>query len=167
MSHAAYPFTLSSSLYFPILPPPPGWQLNLPPWGVKISVVQLESCAHFAENFRLLHVCLQVQFPITYCAPFLFLSLPLLISSFRCSPPSQKQDYQKIYSHWCNEFEKYKSAMKQWQAKQEVSVGERASIKFEFNNSWRSVVLWAGAGGVATLAAAAVNCFNEFPMQIA
>lgn len=77
------------------------------------------------------------------CTPF-SPSLPLLVSSCRCSPPSQKQDYQKIYSHWCNEFEKYKSAMKQWQAKQEVSGASRqeggASIKFEFNNSWRSRV---------------------------
>lgn len=44
-----------------------------------------------------------------------------VIFNYRCTPPSKKNDYQKIYSHWCNEFEKYKSAMKQWQAKQEVS----------------------------------------------
>lgn len=39
---------------------------------------------------------------------------------FRCSPPEKSNEYQKIYSNWCHEFEKYKSAMKTWERKQEV-----------------------------------------------
>lgn len=39
----------------------------------------------------------------------------------RCTPPHKSTDYQKIYSDWCNEFEKYKSAMKSWEKKQVVS----------------------------------------------
>ncbi|XP_017961468.1 semaphorin-2A isoform X1 [Drosophila navojoa] len=55
----------------------------------------------------------------SYLDGTLLCSYGVTVDAHRCSPPSQKQDYQKIYSHWCNEFEKYKSAMKQWQAKQE------------------------------------------------
>ncbi|KAH8319899.1 hypothetical protein KR074_008957, partial [Drosophila pseudoananassae] len=55
----------------------------------------------------------------SYLDGSLLCSYGVTVDAHRCSPPSQKQDYQKIYSHWCNEFEKYKSAMKQWQAKQE------------------------------------------------
>ena len=40
----------------------------------------------------------------------------------RCTPPNKGNDYQKIYSDWCHEFEKYKSAMKSWEKKQAVSV---------------------------------------------
>lgn len=39
----------------------------------------------------------------------------------RCTPPNKGNDYQKIYSDWCHEFEKYKSAMKTWEKKQAVS----------------------------------------------
>lgn len=39
----------------------------------------------------------------------------------RCTPPNKSNDYQKIYSDWCHEFEKYKSAMKSWEKKQAVS----------------------------------------------
>lgn len=55
------------------------------------------------------------------CNFLYFILIRLLFVSCRCTPPNKKNDYQKIYSHWCNEFEKYKSAMKQWQAKQDVS----------------------------------------------
>lgn len=40
---------------------------------------------------------------------------------FRCTPPNKSNDYQKIYSDWCHEFEKYKTAMKSWEKKQAVS----------------------------------------------
>lgn len=40
---------------------------------------------------------------------------------FRCSPPEKSNEYQKIYSNWCHEFEKYKTAMKTWERKQEVT----------------------------------------------
>ena len=39
----------------------------------------------------------------------------------RCNAPSKTQDYQKVYSDWCHEFEKYKLAMKTWEKKQAVS----------------------------------------------
>lgn len=41
-----------------------------------------------------------------------------LFWNIRCTPPHKSTDYQKIYSDWCNEFEKYKSAMKSWEKKQ-------------------------------------------------
>lgn len=52
-------------------------------------------------------------------------SFPFCISFFsghRCTPPNKSSDFQKIYSDWCHEFEKYKSAMKTWEKKQQVSV---------------------------------------------
>uniref|UniRef100_A0A1B0GJS2 Uncharacterized protein n=1 Tax=Lutzomyia longipalpis TaxID=7200 RepID=A0A1B0GJS2_LUTLO len=44
-----------------------------------------------------------------------------LFGSSRCTPPNKSNDYQKIYSDWCHEFEKYKSAMKSWEKKQAKS----------------------------------------------
>uniref|UniRef100_A0A1B0BPG5 Uncharacterized protein n=1 Tax=Glossina palpalis gambiensis TaxID=67801 RepID=A0A1B0BPG5_9MUSC len=58
----------------------------------------------------------------SYLDGTLLCSYSVNVDAHRCTPPSKKNDYQKIYSHWCNEFEKYKSAMKQWQAKQEISI---------------------------------------------
>ncbi|XP_055920280.1 semaphorin-2A-like, partial [Eupeodes corollae] len=55
----------------------------------------------------------------SYLDGTLLCSYSVNVDAHRCTPPSKKNDYQKIYSHWCNEFEKYKSAMKQWQATQE------------------------------------------------
>lgn len=57
------------------------------------------SCVRIEQNIRLL-----------ICRLFI-----------RCTPPHKSTDYQKIYSDWCNEFEKYKSAMKSWEKKQVVS----------------------------------------------
>lgn len=42
--------------------------------------------------------------------------------TYRCSPPEKSNEYQKIYSNWCHEFEKYKTAMKTWERKQEVNL---------------------------------------------
>ncbi|XP_022236701.1 semaphorin-2A-like, partial [Limulus polyphemus] len=39
------------------------------------------------------------------------------VDSKTCNAPSEN-DYKKIYSDWCQEFEKYKLAMKAWQSKQ-------------------------------------------------
>ncbi|XP_055379543.1 semaphorin-2A-like [Condylostylus longicornis] len=55
----------------------------------------------------------------SYLDGTLLCSYSVNVDAHRCTPPTKKNDYQKIYSHWCNEFEKYKSAMKQWQEKQE------------------------------------------------
>lgn len=63
-----------------------------------------------------------------------FVSIDIFVSSFnfnfcyRCTPPHKSTDYQKIYSDWCNEFEKYKSAMKSWEKKQVVSVWQHWAI---------------------------------------
>jgi hypothetical protein len=35
----------------------------------------------------------------------------------RCSAPDKTTDYQKVYSAWCNEFQKYKTALKEWEKK--------------------------------------------------
>lgn len=43
-------------------------------------------------------------------------SYNLTVDTETCSAPSET-DYRKIYSDWCHEFEKYKSAMKTWQSK--------------------------------------------------
>lgn len=39
----------------------------------------------------------------------------------RCTPPNKSNEYQKIYSDWCHEFEKYKTALKSWEQKKAVS----------------------------------------------
>jgi len=35
----------------------------------------------------------------------------------RCAAPSGSADYQKAYAAWCNEFQKYKSALGTWEKK--------------------------------------------------
>lgn len=52
----------------------------------------------------------------------LLCSYNVTVDAHRCTPPSKSNDYQKIYSDWCHEFEKYKSAMKTWERKQAVSI---------------------------------------------
>ncbi|XP_077284157.1 semaphorin 2a isoform X2 [Arctopsyche grandis] len=49
----------------------------------------------------------------------LLCSYNITVDSHRCSPPEKSNEYQKIYSNWCHEFEKYKSAMKSWERKQD------------------------------------------------
>lgn len=51
----------------------------------------------------------------------LLCSYNVTVDAHRCAPPAKSNDYQKIYSDWCHEFEKYKSAMKTWERKQAVS----------------------------------------------
>lgn len=48
----------------------------------------------------------------------LLCSYNITVDAHRCSAPAKSNDYQKIYSDWCHEFEKYKSAMKSWERKQ-------------------------------------------------
>ncbi|XP_044740244.1 semaphorin-2A isoform X2 [Chrysoperla carnea] len=48
----------------------------------------------------------------------LLCSYNVTVDAHRCTPPSKSNEYQKIYSDWCHEFEKYKSAMKSWEKKQ-------------------------------------------------
>ncbi|EEB14535.1 Semaphorin-2A precursor, putative [Pediculus humanus corporis] len=52
----------------------------------------------------------------------LLCSYNITIDAFRCTSPKKSYDYQKIYSDWCHEFEKYKLAMKSWERKHEQCV---------------------------------------------
>ncbi|KAF2350737.1 Sema domain [Trinorchestia longiramus] len=45
-------------------------------------------------------------------------SYNITVDAHRCSAPARSNDYQKVYSDWCHEFEKYKMAMKSWERKQ-------------------------------------------------
>ncbi|XP_013134641.1 PREDICTED: semaphorin-2A-like, partial [Papilio polytes] len=53
-----------------------------------------------------------------YFGPTLIASYNLDIDTQRCSQPSRSQEYKQVYSDWCHEFEKYKSAMKAWESRQ-------------------------------------------------
>nr|CAD7462832.1 unnamed protein product [Timema tahoe] len=48
----------------------------------------------------------------------LLCSYNITVDSHRCAAPGKSHDYQKVYSDWCHEFEKYKMAMKTWERKQ-------------------------------------------------
>jgi len=52
----------------------------------------------------------------------------ITVDVHRCSAPDKSQDYQKIYSDWCSEFEKYKSAMKNWEKKQAQCRSQNQSV---------------------------------------
>ena len=41
----------------------------------------------------------------------------------RCAAPNKTADYQKIYSDWCHEFHKYKTALKTWEENKEKCGG--------------------------------------------
>jgi len=45
-------------------------------------------------------------------------SYHIAVDTHRCSAPNKTADYQKIYSDWCHEFEKYKLALKTWEKRQ-------------------------------------------------
>ena len=47
-------------------------------------------------------------------------SYNITVDTARCAAPSKSHDYQKVYSDWCHEFEKYKMAMKTWERRQLV-----------------------------------------------
>lgn len=47
-------------------------------------------------------------------------SYNITVDTQRCAAPSKSHDYQKVYSDWCHEFEKYKMAMKTWERRQLV-----------------------------------------------
>lgn len=42
----------------------------------------------------------------------------LTVDAHRCAAPNKTADYQKVYSEWCQEFQKYKSALKTWEKRQ-------------------------------------------------
>ena len=45
-------------------------------------------------------------------------SYHIAVDTHRCSAPNKTADYQKIYSDWCNQYEKYKLAITSWEKKQ-------------------------------------------------
>ena len=42
-------------------------------------------------------------------------SYDVVVDMQRCAAPNKTADYQKIYSEWCSEFQKYKTALKSWE----------------------------------------------------
>ncbi|XP_043240676.1 semaphorin-2A-like [Amphibalanus amphitrite] len=50
------------------------------------------------------------------------------VDTHRCSAPDKSQEYQKVYADWCNQFEKYKSAMKAWEKKQAQCRGQNRGV---------------------------------------
>ncbi len=42
-------------------------------------------------------------------------SFDITVDLQQCKAPNKTADYQKIYSEWCNEFQKYKTALKTWE----------------------------------------------------
>jgi hypothetical protein len=46
-------------------------------------------------------------------------SYQLRVDAHTCLAPNKTADYQKVYSDWCHEFQKYKNALKTWEDRQE------------------------------------------------
>ncbi|KAJ8672434.1 hypothetical protein QAD02_003693, partial [Eretmocerus hayati] len=68
----------------------------------------------------------------------LLCSYNITVETHRCSSPARTNDYQRIYSDWCHEFEKYKSGMKNWEKKQSMlapTPSKRAETESEFGTS--------------------------------
>lgn len=92
-------------------------------YGIYYIETQIQHCIDFISN-----LLLESLFPRLRCKIDFNLFVRLLntlitwffLFTYRCTPPHKSTDYQKIYSDWCNEFEKYKSAMKSWEKKQVV-----------------------------------------------
>lgn len=85
-----------------------------------VMIVILVVHFYVAIVFQLTHIGNTSHNDIMLILQF-FLIYLFLYYEYRCTPPHKSTDYQKIYSDWCNEFEKYKSAMKSWEKKQAVS----------------------------------------------
>ena len=45
-------------------------------------------------------------------------SYRVIVDFKRCSVPEKSGEYQKAYVEWCNEFQKYRSALQSWEEKQ-------------------------------------------------
>jgi len=56
----------------------------------------------------------------------------------RCAAPNKTADYQKIYSDWCHEFHKYKTALKTWEENKEKCGGPPPPAPAN-NNEYNSV----------------------------
>ena len=58
----------------------------------------------------------------------------LTVDAHRCAAPNKTADYQKVYSEWCQEFQKYKSALKTWEKRQNkcsVAAGQQQPLQLE------------------------------------
>ena len=40
------------------------------------------------------------------------------VDAHRCAAPGKTADYQRAYSQWCSEYQKYRSALKSWEERQ-------------------------------------------------
>ena len=67
-------------------------------------------------------------------------SYAVTVDMGRCAAPEGAADYQKTYAAWCNEFQKYKSALKTWE--------KRRSQCPNSNNLTEAQRLMAGAAAV-------------------
>ena len=64
-------------------------------------------------------------------------SYRLLVDLQRCSSPEKSGDYQKAYTEWCNEFQKYRSALQSWEEKQTSCLNSnslQSTTAFQSNN---------------------------------
>ncbi len=42
----------------------------------------------------------------------------LTVDAHRCAAPNKTADYQRVYSEWCQEFQKYRNALQRWEKRQ-------------------------------------------------
>ena len=62
-------------------------------------------------------------------------SYELSVDMQRCAAPNKTADYQKIYSEWCHEFQKYKTALKSWEENKDKCGGPPPPAPKEHENS--------------------------------
>ena len=61
----------------------------------------------------------------------------IIVDLQRCSSPEKSGDYQKAYTEWCNEFQKYRSALQTWEEKQTSCLNSnslQSTTAFQSNN---------------------------------
>lgn len=68
-----------------------------------------------------------------FFGPTLVVSYNLEIDMHRCTQPSKSQEYKQVYSDWCHEFERYKTAMKAWETKQ-LQCSKSSNVSSQQNN---------------------------------
>ena len=62
-------------------------------------------------------------------------SYQVTVDMQRCAAPNKTADYQKIYSEWCQEFQKYKTALKTWEENKSKCGGPPPPAPNEHDNS--------------------------------
>ena len=71
-------------------------------WGLVILGLSERDSGHY--------MCVLDQETVT--------SYEVSVDAHRCSGPEKTADYQKVYSDWCNQFQKYKTALQMWEKRQ-------------------------------------------------